>query len=166
MPVLVPRNSMLFLPEKTFRKMEKFGVSFTDAIGDFALLLREKFITNPDLQVHLQTLEAQLESQFRILEEEAGKTDVTFKNLVSAEQTRQTKSFRRMEKRLWRAEKIKQKERLEAYENLFLSIHPKKVWQERVYNFSVFYSELGRGWIADCYREMDVEKSELILAEI
>lgn len=166
MPVLVPRNSMLFLPVKTFRKMEKLGVSFTDAVGDFALLLREKFITNPDLEAHLQTLEAQLESQFRILEEEAGKTDVTFKNLVSAEQTRQTKSFRRMEKRLWRAEKIKQKERLEAYENLFLSIHPNKVWQERVYNFSVFYSELGRGSIADCYREMDVEKSELILAEI
>lgn len=166
MPVLVPRNSMLFLREKTFRKMEKLGVEYRDVFGNFAELLCDKFITNPELEKLLKSLQSQLEVQFESLEIEAAKTDVSFKNLVDAEKARQMKSFKRMKKRLWRAEKIKQRERLELYEELFRSIHPGGSWQERVYNFSVFYSEAGRSWIDACFREMNVEKSEVILSEI
>ena len=85
---------------------------------------------------------------------------------MSAEERRQLNSFQRMKKRLLRAEKLKQHEKLERLENLFLTVHPGNSWQERVYNFSVFYSLLGRDWLRYCYDEMDVEKSELIILSI
>ena len=85
---------------------------------------------------------------------------------MAAEEVRQLKSFQRMQKRLLRAEKIKQNERLQRMETLFYEIHPNRVWQERVYNFSVFYANEGKNWIAKCYNTMDVEKSQLIINEI
>ena len=86
--------------------------------------------------------------------------------MVAAEETRQLKSFERMKKRLLRAEKIKHSEVLERIENLYSEIHPAKNWQERVYNFSVFYSEFGAEWLQTCYEEMEVGKSELIIMEV
>ena len=42
---------------------------------------------------------------------------------------------------------------------LYIDIHPKGIWQERVYNYSVFYAQNGRKWIEECYDKMDVENS-------
>jgi uncharacterized protein YllA (UPF0747 family) len=85
---------------------------------------------------------------------------------VNAEETRQLKSFKRMQKRLLKAEKIKQSEKFDQMQNLFLKVHPGGTWQERVFNFSVFYADLGKEWIAESYQQMDVQKSELIISPI
>ncbi len=39
-------------------------------------------------------------------------------------------------------------------------------WQERVFNFSVFYADFGKQWIKDSYQKMNVQKSELIILVI
>ena len=70
-----------------------------------------------------------------------------------------------MKKRLLRAEKIKQADRLDFLQRLYLEIHPSGNWQERVLNFSVFFAENGSAWLKTCYQEMDVDKSMLILME-
>ena len=71
---------------------------------------------------------------------------------LDAEKARQLKSFNRMQKRLLRAERIKQREFLERLENLFHEIHPGKTWQERVWNFSVFYADHGKQWLETCLK--------------
>ena len=63
-------------------------------------------------------------------------------------------------------EKIKQSEKFDQMQNLFLKVHPGGTWQERVFNFSVFYADFGKQWIADSYQLMDVQKSELIISSI
>ena len=64
-----------------------------------------------------------------------------------------------MQKRLLKAEKIKQSERLEQLEHLFLEVHPMQSWQERVINFSSFYADEGQQWLKTCYEKMNVEKA-------
>ena len=64
-----------------------------------------------------------------------------------------------MKKRLLRAEKIQQHEKYTRMSQLYIDIHPKGIWQERVYNYSVFYAQNGRKWIEECYDKMDVENS-------
>ncbi len=93
-------------------------------------------------------------------------TERSFGNMVKAEEVRQLKSFKRMKKRLLHAEKIKQAELLERLENLFLDIHPSGTWQERVYNFSVFFSDYGYSWLENCLEEMVVQESKLIIVAI
>lgn len=165
-PILIPRNSMLWLPEKTFRKLDKLNLNIKEYFQDFSLLIKDQFLNNNKILAEITSAKNVLVQQFADLKMEAGKTDITFHNLVEAEETRQLKSFGRMEKRLLRAEKIKEKELLERLENLFLEIHPGKTWQERIYNFSVFYRELGADFIKESYAAMDIEKSELIILQI
>lgn len=165
-PILVPRNSMLFLSEKTFNKIEKLGMKITDFFRNFANVVKEQLINNHPLDSLLKSQEQLLKQHFEELKDKAELTDISFRNLVAAEEVRQLKSFQRMQKRLLRAEKIKQNERLQRMETLFYEIHPNRVWQERVYNFSVFYANEGKNWIAKCYNTMDVEKSQLIINEI
>jgi len=86
--------------------------------------------------------------------------------MVKAEEVRQLKSFKRMKKRLLHAEKIKKSELLERLENLFLDVHPSKNWQERVYNFSVFFADEGYAWLETCLEEMQIDESKLIIVAI
>ncbi len=164
-PLLIPRNSMLFLPSKTYRKIEKSGLEMEDYFGNFQAKLNDKLLEKSSLLEVLMSQESLLKNNFEILKEKAFLTEKTFQNLIEAEETRQLKSFARMKKRLLRAEKIKQADRLDFLQRLYLEIHPSGNWQERVLNFSVFFAENGSAWLKTCYQEMDVDKSMLILME-
>ena len=165
-PLLIPRNSMLMLADKTVGKAKDLGVEINDFFRNFAVVTNKLLLNENEILPLLDLQETQLKEQFGHLKEKAELTDKTFGNLVEAEQTRQLKSFERMKKRLLRAEKIKQKEKVERLENLFLRVHPGNTWQERSYNFSVFYSEWGKDWLQNCYQQLNVENSELIIFNI
>ncbi|WP_312082323.1 bacillithiol biosynthesis cysteine-adding enzyme BshC [Epilithonimonas hominis] len=165
-PILIPRNSMLFLEEKTFRKIENSGLKIEDFFGNFAEVINQKILDNNEIKTLLEKKEQDLINSFSEIKTKAEQTDKTFVNLVNAEETRQLKSFKRMQKRLLKAEKIKQSEKFNQMQNLFLKVHPGGTWQERVFNFSVFYADFGKQWIADSYQLMDVQKSELIISAI
>ena len=165
-PLLIPRNSMLFLNEKTLKKIEKLDLKIPDFFKNFADLVQEQLVENHILTQLIENKKQEILLIFNDLKSQASVTDVTFKNLVLAEETRQLKSYEKMHKRLLRAEKIKQGEKLERLENLFYTVHPGKTWQERALNFSVFYGDHGRDWLQSCYDKMDVEKSALIIMQI
>ncbi|PXW17112.1 MULTISPECIES: bacillithiol biosynthesis cysteine-adding enzyme BshC [Chryseobacterium] len=165
-PILIPRNSMLFLKEKTLGKIEKLDLKIEDFFHNFSVLTHQKMLKdNPILQL-LEEKEELLMSNFSALKASAETTEKSFGNMVKAEEVRQLKSFKRMKKRLLHAEKIKQNELLERLENLFLDVHPAKTWQERVYNFSVFFSDYGYSWLENCLEEMVVDDSKLIIIAI
>ena len=165
-PILIPRNSMLFLKEKTLKKAEKLNLGIEDFFRNFTQIINQNILQNSDLPSLLLEKENEVKSLFSEIKNCASRTDITFKNLVAAEETRQLKSFARMQKRLLRAEKIKQNEKLERLENIFLEVHPGKNWQERVLNFSVFYADEGNDWLQNCYNKMNVERSELFIIQI
>ncbi len=165
-PILIPRNSMLFLKEKTLGKIEKLDLTIEDFFQNFTAITNRKILTdNPILEL-LNKEEETLVSNFAALKVSAETTDKSFGNMVKAEEVRQLKSFKRMKKRLLHAEKIKQSELLERLENLFLDVHPSKTWQERVFNFSVFFSDEGYPWLENCLEEMVVQDSKLIIVAI
>ena len=165
-PVLIPRNSMLFLKEKTLGKIEKLNLKIDDFFQNFTKITNDKILDNNEILNLLNEKENLLTKQFLELKNAAETTEKSFGNLVEAEEKRQLKSFERMKKRLLRAEKIKQNELLERLENLFLDVHPSKTWQERIYNFSVLFADFGYSWIEFCLEEMVVEDSKLIIVAI
>ncbi len=165
-PVLIPRNSMLFLKEKTLGKIEKLGLRTEDFFQNFTAITNNKILDNNAVLDLLEQKENMLISQFSELKAAAETTEKSFGNMVKAEEVRQLKSFRRMKKRLLHAEKIKKSELLERLENLFLEVHPSKNWQERVYNFSVFFADHGYSWIRTCLEEMQIDESKLIIVAI
>lgn len=165
-PILIPRNSMLFLKEKALGKIEKLDLKIEDFFQNFSVLTNQKILKDNPIVELLEEKEELLISNFSALRASAETTEKSFGNMVKAEEVRQLKSFKRMKKRLLHAEKIKQNELLERLENLFLDVHPAKTWQERVYNFSVFFSDYGYSWLENCLEEMVVQDSKLIIVAI
>ncbi|WP_312286597.1 bacillithiol biosynthesis cysteine-adding enzyme BshC [Chryseobacterium gleum] len=165
-PILIPRNSMLFLKEKTLGKIDKLDLKIEDFFHNFTVLTNQKILKDSPILQLLEEKEELLASNFSALKAAAETTEKSFGNMVKAEEVRQLKSFKRMKKRLLHAEKIKQNELLERLENLFLDVHPAKTWQERVYNFSVFFSDYGYSWLENCLEEMVVQDSKLIIVAI
>ncbi|UOU99021.1 bacillithiol biosynthesis cysteine-adding enzyme BshC [Chryseobacterium daecheongense] len=165
-PILIPRNSMLFLQEKTIKKIEKLDLKIEDFFQNFTTLTNYKILDDNAILKLLEEKENVLISNFSELKTVAETTEKSFGNMVKAEEVRQLKSFKRMKKRLLHAEKIKQNELLERLENLFLDVHPSKTWQERIYNFSVFFADQGYSWLETCLKEMVVQESKLIIVAI
>lgn len=165
-PILIPRNSMLFLKEKTLGKIEKLNLKIEDFFKSFTTISNSKILDNNEILKLLDEKEGLLMNNFSELKSIAETTEKSFGNMVEAEEVRQLKSFKRMKKRLLHAEKIKQSELLERLENLFLNVHPSKNWQERVYNFSVFFADYGYSWLETCLEEMEIRESKLIIVAI
>lgn len=164
-PLLVPRNSMLFLRKKTLDKIEKSGVALQDFLGDFQKFLNQKLLKESELNADLESREQLLKENFETLKNKASLTAVTFRNMVEAEETRQLKSFQKFKKRLLRAEKILHADKIDYLQRLYSEIHPANNWQERSLNFSVFFAENGEKWLENCYQEMEVLNSVLIVSE-
>ncbi|QIY91388.1 bacillithiol biosynthesis cysteine-adding enzyme BshC [Chryseobacterium gallinarum] len=165
-PILIPRNSILFLKEKTVKKIEKLHLKTEDFFQNFTTITNQVIMKDNTILQLLEDKEELLVRNFSELKEAAETTEKSFGNMVKAEEVRQLKSFKRMKKRLLHAEKIKQNELLERLENLFLDVHPSKMWQERVFNFSVFFSDEGYSWLENCLEEMVVQESKLIIVAI
>lgn len=165
-PFIIPRNSLLFVKRKYLNKAEKLGLAITDFLDSSEHLVKKQLLHQSGILEEINKNEVQLKKSFEDLKNISEQTDISFRNLVTAEETRQLKSFEKMRHRLLRAEKIKEHEKVERIEQLFLDIHPKKKWQERRYNFSTFYSDFGKTWIEKSYKEMNVEKSQLIIFSI
>lgn len=164
-PVIIPRNSMLFLSRKVLAKIEKSGRYLEDFFCHFPKMIHRELLKNSSVLPVIEEQEQNLKTAFAEIKKAAVETDKTFENLVNAEEQRQLKSFLRMKKRLLRAEKIKQKEKIDYLERLFLDVFPGKNWQERVYHFSVFYGDEGRLWLQKCYEAIQPEKTQLIVME-
>ena len=165
-PILIPRNSMLFLKEKILGKIERLDLKIEDFFQNFTTISNSKILNNNEVLRLLDEKENLLINNFSELKSIAETTEKSFGNMVKAEEIRQLKSFKRMKKRLLHAEKIKQRELLERLENLFLDVHPSKNWQERVYNFSVFFADYGYSWLETCLEEMEIRESKLIIVAI
>lgn len=165
-PILIPRNSVLLVQEKTLKKIKKLDLEIGDFYKNFADVTKDLLLTDNEILKYLDKSETELQQHFDELAAKSALTDKSFGDLVDAEKTRQLKSFHRMRKRLLRAEKIKQNEKLQQLSDLFLTVHPGAVWQERVLNFSVFFADYGKEWLQTCYDGINVEKPELSVISI
>ncbi len=162
-PVLIPRNSFLNISSKTLSKLSRHSLEIDDFFGDYSEVINSKILQDNAILKLLNEKEEEVAAAFKSIREMAARTEKSFGNLVAAEETRQLKSYKRMCRRLLRAEKVKQYERVAALQNLFLKVHPGGKWQERVYNFSVYYAFEGNSWLKSCLEEMDVHTSSLVV---
>ncbi len=165
-PILIPRNSMLFIKQKTLNKIEKLDLKIEDFFQNFTKITNAKILDDNFVLESLDRQESLIQQHFSELKSLAETTEKSFGNMVRAEEVRQLKSFKRLKKRLLHAEKIKQNELLERLETLFLNVHPAKTWQERIFNFSVFFADFGYSWLETIVEEMEVEQSKLIIVAI
>ena len=111
---------------------------------NFSVHFINQFIQNNlGVEIDFERYEVQLNQIFDELEEFSTQTDVTFSKMVNAQRTKQLKGFDKMKKRLIKAEKRKQSDKVERLSELYDEVYPHSNLQERIVNFSELYLEYG-----------------------
>ena len=94
------------------------------------------------------------------------KVDATLSKHVAAIEARSLKALQELEKKMLRAEKRKYADLHRQLEKLKAALFPNNGLQERVENFSLFYSKWGKDFIDELYKNsLALEQEFTVLVE-
>jgi bacillithiol synthase len=143
-PVLVLRNSFLLLNKKQQTLVEKLGLTLEDFFKDENEIIHQYVLTNSKQNINYSEELKQLTSTFSTLKNHADKVDVTLTEHLQSIEVKTIKKIEQAEKKLIRAEKRKFQEQQLQIKKIKSQLFPNKSLQERVENFSFYYSKYGK----------------------
>lgn len=138
-PILLPRNFGLVINATVARKFSKTGMELSD------LFLAKQELANAFVRKHaghkldLTREKGTFEMFFKLIQQNAEKIDKSLGPLVDAETKRTFNSLSKIEKKLLKAEKRFQSDKLRQVEEVKDALFPKGNLQERSENFLNFY---------------------------
>lgn len=152
-PMLIRRNSAMWVSHRLSKKIKKLGLTLTDLFMDTETLIK-KFVDHHShnelsLQEELQTLESVFEQYSR----KARKVDPTLEPRTLAIGAKYRNTVQKLEKRLMRQEKKKYHQDIETIRMIKEQLFPgNNGLQERKINFMEFF--LGNGdFLFECLRK-------------
>ncbi|ARV05264.1 bacillithiol biosynthesis cysteine-adding enzyme BshC [Polaribacter sp. SA4-10] len=165
-PILLLRNSVQVISEKQQKKLDKLEVTLEELFLKQHDLLSKKVIENSGIEINFKEKSTFLEQQFSDLKVVAEKTDVSFGNAVKAQEVKQLKGLKNLEKRLLKAEKRRQKELVERITELQNLLLPNQSLEERQRNFSEYYLEYGPSFITSLKTVLKPLQLEFTILEL
>lgn len=152
-PMLVLRNSFLFINEEQAAKTQQLGFSITDLFQNEQTLINKLVKHNAGKQL---TLTNEIESLQKLYSETltgiADKIDSTLHVHVLNLGRQAQKELLELEKKMLRAEKRKYEAQQRQISKLKSQLFPDNSLQERVENLSLFYARYGRKFIDITYQ--------------
>lgn len=165
-PILVLRNSVLFISSKQKSKRERLGISVADLFLPQDALLRKKTRELSPLPLDFSKQKEELKSLFNSLKPLVQQTDASFKGALDAQEQKQLKGMKNLEKRLLKAEKKRLSDTLRRIQELQAALFPNEGLQERNINFSELYLTHGKDLIPFLMRTLDPLKPAFSVLEI
>ncbi|SDS71204.1 bacillithiol biosynthesis cysteine-adding enzyme BshC [Formosa sp. Hel1_31_208] len=165
-PMLLLRNSVLFMTDKQKEKLQKLDVSIEDLFLNQNELKTKVTKQISGIKIDFSAQKQQLEQQFKDLYKIAQATDKSFEGAVAAQERKQIKGLEKLEKRLLKAQKRKLKDHLERVAEIQDELFPSHSLQERNMNFSEFYLEYGDAIIQTLIQELEPLKGSFSVLTI
>jgi len=162
-PILLLRNSVQVVSKKQFNKLQNLQISFEEVFLKQHNLLAKKVKENSEIQFSFSDAKTLLEEQFVALHRVAECTDMSFVGAVNAQQAKQLKGLRNLEKRLLRAEKRKHADLVDRIKNLQNQLLPNQSLEERQRNFSEYYLEYGESFTSHLKSSLEPLQLEFII---
>lgn len=155
-PILLVRTSGLLVSEKQAEKTRKLDLSFEDLFLNELELDEKKVQILSEFPIDFTEQKQHLKDQFKSMYTLAEQTDKSFLGAVAAQEKKQLKGLKRLEKRLLQAQKRKYQNELDRVQVLKSELFPKQNLQERISNFSEFYLAYGDELYDEIASEMEV----------
>jgi bacillithiol biosynthesis cysteine-adding enzyme BshC len=150
-PVLILRNSFLLIKEEQQKRMEKLGFIEADLFQDELTLLNTLVKRESDHQLNLEKELQQAKDYYAHLRTLSDAVDKTLSEHIIALEKQSLKKLTALEKKLLRAERIKYDSQQQQIAKLKHDLFPNNSLQERVDNFSLYYSNYGKAWLGMIY---------------
>ncbi|MEL6656922.1 MAG: bacillithiol biosynthesis cysteine-adding enzyme BshC [Bacteroidota bacterium] len=164
-PMLIRRNSLLWLDKGTVKRMNKLELSVKDLFTETEALLKQFVKSQTDNELTIAEEKSQLQQLFDSIASKARDIDPTLAKAIEAEYTRQAKSVENLEGRLMRAEKQKHETALNQIRNLKDKLFPNNSLQERYDNFLGFYVRQGREFLHTLIEELNPLEEGFVVVE-
>jgi bacillithiol biosynthesis cysteine-adding enzyme BshC len=142
-PMLIRRNSVLWLDKNTSNRIEKLGLSTLDLFGNTDVVIKQFLHQNAGVELTLQQEKSEIIAIFERIKLLAFKIDPTLEGTVAAESIKQSNVIDQLESRLLRAEKQKNEVNLNQIKALLQKAAPGGGLQERFENFLPYYIKHG-----------------------
>jgi bacillithiol biosynthesis cysteine-adding enzyme BshC len=142
-PMLIRRNSALWIDKGSYKRMQKLDLTVEQLFTDVEALVKEYVRGNTENELDLAAEKQQLSDLFDAIAAKAHSVDPTLAKAVEAEYTRQAKAVDNLEGRLMRAEKQRYEIGINQLRSLKDKLFPNGGLQERHDNFLPFYLAKG-----------------------
>ncbi len=142
-PMLIRRNSVIWVDPKSSKKLNNLGLDFRQLFRHDDLIIRDFVAQHTENELALTDELAQLNELFRTMSVKAKAIDPTLEAAALAEGTRQRKIIEQFESRLRRIEKKKFDREMSMIRELRATLFPGNSLQERKDNFLNVYLETG-----------------------
>lgn len=140
-PMLMPRNFAMVVEHQIHRKFEKTGLVISDLFQEKNFLFNHWVVAHSKHNLTVGEERATIQNIYLKLKERAEALDKTLGPFIGAEGKRVMNSLEKIEKKLLRAEKRLQSDKLRQIEAIKDSLFPNGSLQERTDNFLNFYQQ-------------------------
>ncbi|MDI9364734.1 MAG: bacillithiol biosynthesis cysteine-adding enzyme BshC [Flavobacterium sp.] len=152
-PMLILRNSLLFVTDEQIQRIEKLGFAVDDFFKKPFDLINALVRKNSGKQLDITAQIEAVKQQYQALQAIAENIDESLKNHTEALQTKALKPLHELEKKLLRKEKKRFEAQQRQIEKLKAELFPNNSLQERVDNFSYLYAKYGKDWLQTVYNQ-------------
>ncbi|REG87654.1 bacillithiol biosynthesis cysteine-adding enzyme BshC [Winogradskyella sediminis] len=165
-PILLLRNSALIKSQKQASKLESLQISNRDLFLDRHSFINKKVRNISNIDIDFSEQIQHLKKQFKALFDLAEQTDKSFIGAVEAQEVKQIKGLKHLEKRLLVAQKRKLADQIERCTVLQEQLFPGESLQERNTNFSELYLEYGDQLILELTKVLQPLKGEFLILNL
>lgn len=146
-PVLVLRNSFLFIEKKWKEKLQKMNVNEHEIFLSEQELMNKLVKQESDNELDISDQIEKTREAYAELKQIASKIDVTLTEHITALEAAALKKLQTLEKKLLRAERRKFADHQQQIGAIRQSLFPNNNLQERVENFMPYYAQWGREFL-------------------
>jgi bacillithiol biosynthesis cysteine-adding enzyme BshC len=165
-PVLVLRNSFLFVEKGWQDKISKLGFTTEDFFLPEQELLNKLVMRESKNETKLNGSLTQVEQLYESFKKQAGQVDPSLTQHVDALKTKAVYRLQELEKKMLRAEKRKFTDRQRQIHTVRSILFPGNGLQERHDNLLQYYAKWGKGFIQRLYEHsLGLEQEFVILLE-
>lgn len=154
-PMLIRRNSVLWIDKGNAKKLNKLGLDIADLFTETETLIKSYVKANSENELSLKAEKKQLHTIFDGIVDKIKEVDPTLVKTVKAEAANQMNSLQGLEARLLKAEKQRHEIELNQIRGLKDKLFPGNGLQERKDNFLNFYLRYGQDFFDTLLKELD-----------
>jgi bacillithiol synthase len=162
-PMLVRRNSVLWLEADAHKKLQKLGFTSTQFFTDTEVLVRQFVEANMEGDVNLEKELKDLAQIFDKLAQKAQSIDPNLEKAVKADEVKFSTLLEQWQSRLVRAEKSKHEVSLQQLRTLKEKLFPNNGLQERTENFMSYYVKYGEGFVEELKQHLNPLENGFII---
>ncbi len=165
-PMLILRNSLLFLTEEQAKRIEKLGFIVEDFFKKPFDLINILVQKNATKQLDISSQIEATKALYQDLQSIAGNINTSLANHTEALQTKALKPLYELEKKMLRAEKRQFEAQQRQIEKLKSELFPNNSLQERVENFSSYYAKYGKDWLQIIYNQFLMLEQQFTIVKL